>query len=112
MFIDENGGVKGLALSMCDRCQTGDCGNCKSLREWVLKRIGFEWWCDPEIELPKSEEFVIVIASGNPRANIVLEKAYELACYDEQDGWIFESYPEWEGATVHWWMPLPDAPEE
>ena len=42
----------------------------------------------------------------------MVEKAYELACYDEQDGWMFESYPEWEGATVHWWMPLPEPPAE
>lgn len=55
---------------------------------------------------------VLVIVSGQPKANLTLINAYEFAEYYEGEGWYFEAYPEWEGAEVKWWTPIPDPPEE
>ena len=112
MFIDENGKAKGMALAMCNGCQSGDCGGCGSLREWVTERIGFEGWCDPEIELPAGDTCVLVLVSGKPTENVTLVKTYEIASYDSSEGWILEMWPEWEGAEIHYWMPLPEPPEK
>jgi len=55
---------------------------------------------------------VLVIVSGKPSDNVILNNAYELAEYYAGEGWIIEAYPEWEGADVKWWTPFPDPPEE
>ena len=59
-----------------------------------------------------SDEMVLAIVYGKPRRNIWLVGAYYLACYSRKEGWILEEYPEWEGACVTHWMPLPEAPEK
>lgn len=58
------------------------------------------------------DERVLVIVDGRPRKNAWLCDAYQLAIYEEGEGWIVEGYEEWEGANVKWWMPLPEPPKE
>lgn len=69
-------------------------------------------WRDADVELPPDDGQVLIIVSGRPRRNVELVNAYELASYVGGDGWVLESYPEWEKAEVSWWMPLPAAPKE
>lgn len=71
-------------------------------------------WIHPERELPMpGEGCVLVIASGRTPAGVRLQHAYELAEYDEREGWIFEAWPGAEdGLRVDYWMPLPPQPGE
>ncbi len=69
-------------------------------------------WISVNDRMPESEDFVLVIASGNPKSNITLQNAYELAEYSKEEGWIFEGWLEWEDANVTHWMPLPEPPKE
>ena len=68
-------------------------------------------WISVKDRLPETSTMVLVIASGNPKKNITLHDACELAEYDP-DGWILEMYPEWMDAVVTHWMPLPEPPRE
>ena len=66
-------------------------------------------WIPVSEELPKNdEELVLVQVSGRPKRNITLENALELATYSSTDGWILETYPEWENANVVVWQALPE----
>lgn len=67
-------------------------------------------WIPVEERLPELDELVLVIASGKPKENITLDNAVELATL-YSDGWCLEMWPEWTGATVTHWMPLPEPPE-
>ena len=68
-------------------------------------------WRDAKRVLPEDGEAVLVIVNGKPRNNITLINAYELAEWSLNDGWILECWPEWRGALVTYWMPLPEPPE-
>ncbi len=67
-------------------------------------------WISVKDRLPETGGMVLVIASGKPMSNLTLNGAYELAEY-APEGWIFETWPEWENADVTHWMPLPPPPE-
>lgn len=68
-------------------------------------------WIPVEERLPDYDDLVLVIASGKPKENITLDEAFELATL-YSDGWCLETWPEWTGANVTYWMPLPEPPEE
>ena len=67
-------------------------------------------WIPVEERLPELDELVLVIASGKPKENITLDNAVELATL-YSDGWCLETWPEWTGANVTYWMPLQEPPE-
>lgn len=67
-------------------------------------------WIPVTERLPDHDELVLVIASGKPKENITLDGAIELATL-YSDGWCLETWPEWTGANVTYWMPLPEPPE-
>ena len=67
-------------------------------------------WIPVEERLPSGDELVLVIVSGKPKKNITLDGAVELATL-YSDGWCLETWPEWTGADVTHWMPLPEPPE-
>ena len=67
-------------------------------------------WIPVEERLPDYDDLVLVIASGKPKENITLDEAVELATL-YSDGWCLETWPEWTGANVTHWMPLPEPPE-
>lgn len=67
-------------------------------------------WIPVEERLPDYDDLVLVIASGKPKGNITLDEAVELATL-YSDGWCLETWPEWTGAKVSHWMPLPEPPE-
>ena len=69
-------------------------------------------WVSVNERMPDEDQGVIVIASGKPRENITLDRAFELAEWSESDGWILACWPEWENPVVTHWMPLPEPPEE
>lgn len=63
-------------------------------------------WYRPSEKKPPADEEVLVCVSGKFR-NIEFRDAYELATYDEEEGWILEGWPEFQGASVSWWMSIP-----
>lgn len=67
-------------------------------------------WIPVTERLPDYDDLVLVIASGKSKENITLDKAVELATM-YSDGWCLETWPEWTGANVTHWMPLPEPPE-
>ena len=67
-------------------------------------------WIPVTERLPELDELVLVIAAGKPKENITLDGAIELATL-YSDGWCLETWPEWTGANVTYWMPLPEPPE-
>ena len=69
-------------------------------------------WVSVEERLPEEDELVLAIVNGWPVKNVELQDAYELARYTPAEGWILETWPEWEGADVRWWAKLPEPPEE
>ena len=78
----------------------------------IANGVEAQKWVSAKDRLPKETGYVLAIVSGNPRKNITLNYAYELAEYDPDDGWIVEMWPEWEDAVVTHWMPLPEPPKE
>lgn len=70
-------------------------------------------WISVKDRLPEdSDILVLVIVNGDPKNNIHLIGAYEIASYSKDDGWIIEEYAEWENPDVTHWMPIPEPPEE
>jgi hypothetical protein len=69
-------------------------------------------WISVKDRLPQTDELVLVIVSGKPNGNTTLEDAYQLADYDQNEGWILVNWPEWETPKVSYWMPLPEEPPE
>lgn len=70
-------------------------------------------WVSTKERLPQNgEEAVLCIVSGKPADNITLYNAYELGRYENGGGWIIDMWPEWKGAKVLWWTPLPEPPED
>ena len=76
----------------------------------IANGVTVQEWVSCKDRLPKETGNVLAIVSGNPYKNITLDRAYELAEYDPDEGWIIEMWPEWEGAVVTHWMPLPEPP--
>lgn len=74
--------------------------------------IGRGIWVNASERMPEDGQIVLVTASGKPQSNITLEYAYELAEWSIEEGWILNCWPEWEGAKVTHWMPLPEPPTE
>lgn len=68
-------------------------------------------WISVRDRLPEDDNDVLAIVDGRPCENVNLIGAYELASYYPKDGWIIEAYPEWEGAKVTHWAPLPEPPD-
>ena len=77
----------------------------------ISNDVTVQEWIPVKDKLPDQNEEVLVIVNGKPQKNITLNCAYELAEYDPHEGWIMEMWPEWEGAVVTHWMPLPDPPK-
>ena len=69
-------------------------------------------WIPVTDKLPEDGEMVAAIVNGNPRKNIKLIGAYQMATYYHGEGWVVELFPEWTEADVTHWMPLPEPPED
>lgn len=67
-------------------------------------------WIPVAERLPSGDNQVLVVVSGKPKENITLAGAVELATL-YSDGWCLETWPEWTGAEVTHWMPIPETPE-
>lgn len=74
--------------------------------------IGRGIWMNASERMPEGGQIVLVTVSGKPQSNITLEYAYELAEWSIEEGWILNCWPEWKGAKVTHWMPLPEPPTE
>lgn len=70
-------------------------------------------WISVKDRLPENEdEYVLAIASGRPKENIIWQDAYVFAYYSPESGWYSDEYPEYEGFEVTYWTPLPEPPKE
>ena len=69
-------------------------------------------WIDAKKQLPENpDEMVLCIVSWRYE-NTTFYKAYEMATFSWDEGWILESYQDWETPEVSWWTPLPEPPKE
>ena len=68
-------------------------------------------WIPVGERLPEPDKQVLAIVSGRWE-NIAFNRAYELASWSSDEGWIMEEWPELEDLEVTYWMPLPEPPEE
>lgn len=67
-------------------------------------------WIPAGERLPEPDKQVLAIVSGRWE-NITFDRAYELASWSSDEGWIMEAWPELEDPEVTYWMPLPKLPE-
>lgn len=67
-------------------------------------------WIKPEKRMPEEDECVLVIVSG-VFGNITFKNAVELAEYSSKEGWILESFPEYENPIIKWWRAIPKPPK-
>lgn len=51
-------------------------------------------WYNPKNRLPEPDVGVLAIVSGKPHPNITLDRAYCIAEYILDEGWIVSEYPE------------------
>ena len=105
---EHNCGVSGCAImrEAADRI-ANQSNHIAALQQEIEKLRGqLPRWIPVEERLPDHDELVLVIASGKPKENITLDEAVELATL-YSDGWCLETWPEWTGANVTHWMPLP-----
>lgn len=78
----------------------------------IVKQLAEEYnndgWIPCSKQLPPhSDDLLLIQCSGKPKNNIVFDNAFCLASYTKE-GWLLELYPEWKGAEVIAWMPLPE----
>ena len=69
-------------------------------------------WISIKERLPEEHEPVLCIVSGKTKNNITLDEAYQFGSWNKADGWIIDEWPQWDGAVVSWWMPIPSPPKE
>ena len=69
-------------------------------------------WIDAKKQLPENPDGTVLCIVSGRYENTTFYKAYEMATFSWDVGWILESYPEWETPEVSWWMPLPEPPKE
>ena len=67
-------------------------------------------WIPVTERLPEDDICVLVLASGRPLSNVLLDRCQEIAEHSD-DGWIVAEWPEWKNPVITHWMPLPDPPE-
>lgn len=63
-------------------------------------------WRDPAIEVPCDPDVFVLVCVSGTCGGIRMEHAYELATYNQEDGWCLE----WDDGVsyldVHGWMPI------
>lgn len=64
-------------------------------------------WIPCKERLPEEDVNVLVQVSGTYR-NITFENAFEFATYIKGEGWILETYPDWNNPYIIAWQPLPE----
>lgn len=101
----------GSAASVCRFWEALDMA-ISALRQQDVADKDVGKWISVKDRLPDCMGEVLVIVSGKPHENVTLDGAYEIAEYDQVEGWILEMWPEWESAVVTHWMPMPEPPEE
>ena len=78
----------------------------------IAHGVTVQEWISVKDELPEDTDLVLALVDGKPTENVTLVGAYELTVYDsEEKEWILEMWPEWLGANVTHWMPLPQPPK-
>lgn len=66
-------------------------------------------WISVDERLPEIDKCVLVIVNGDSGKMHFID-AIEIASYYPECGWVIELCPEWTGAEVSFWMPLPEVP--
>lgn len=67
-------------------------------------------WVPVTERLPDCDLFVLTIVTAEFK-NVRLERAYELASYSADEGWILDNWPEIENPHITHGMELPEQPE-
>lgn len=67
-------------------------------------------WCRTENELPSKEGTWILCAVTGKYGNLEFDNALLIGEWDEDEGWVLDSYPEIENPNVTHWIELPEPP--
>ena len=86
-------------------------------RNWVEVESDLTYYLPSDSETKQAlnvmdEQFITYGTAKIMVANITLDEAMEIASHSRTEGWIVETWPEWDDPTVTYWMPLPEPPEE
>lgn len=104
----QTGSLACLGCGHEHNCSTSGCAIIREAIE-VLRDAS---WISVADRLPDDDVMVLCVVSGRPQTNITLDEAMEIASHSRTEGWIVETWPEWEDPTVTYWMPLPEPPKE
>lgn len=110
-----------LTCEECRALKECKCGSCADSKNFELKKdYGLTaettctaedgGWIKPEERMPEEDECVLVIVSG-VFGNITFKNAVELAEHTAKEGWILESFPEYENPIIKWWRAIPEPPK-
>lgn len=103
----ETGSLACLGCGHEHNCSTSGCAIIREAIE-VLRDAS---WISVADRLPDDDVMVLCIVSGRPQTNITLDEAMEIASHSRTEGWIVETWPEWDDPTVTYWRPIPEPPE-
>lgn len=94
----------------CQQVQELDvCVTHKIAEHLMSQGVGLRRWIPSSEKLPGEDQQVLAVVSGRYR-NIQLVDSMEMASWSAEEGWILDSYPNWEDPEVRCWMPLPEYP--
>lgn len=121
-YISREAAIEALENTDADVCEQYPDGYCdwgigRAAIKTMLKNVPaadvepVRQWFRADVREPEADEYVLAIVSGEPTPHEVLENGYALAMVTN-DGWMLPEWPEWRNADVHYWMSLPEPPEE
>lgn len=102
--------------STCQKCpaynQSAGCLDLlhKEAAELIEGLLAERRWIPVTERLPEPDTQVLAIVSGRWE-NITFDRAYELASWSADEGWIMEAWPDLEDPEVTHWTPLPEPPK-
>ena len=68
-------------------------------------------WISVKEAVPDTDREVLALINGRGKY-VKFENAAILGCFDNNEGWILEDWPEVDHFEVLYWMDIPELPEE
>lgn len=93
---------------MCNQVQELDLCTTRKIAEHLIGQgVVVRRWIQTSEKMPGEDQRVLAIVSGRYR-NITLTDSVEMASWSEEEGWILDTYPNWEDPQVRCWQPAPE----
>ena len=69
-------------------------------------------WRDASVEIPVEDGTACNVIVNGSYGNITFRDSILQANWYEDEGWVLEAYPGFEGLNVTYWLPVPPLPEK